>query len=280
MRSPENVVAELKWLKENIQPDRIWYTDDIMGLKPGWLEHFADLVEQNDVRIPFKSLHRVDLLLKPGTADALRRAGAQIVWVGAESGSQKILDSMDKGTQVDQIYQAARLLHSTSINVGFFLQFGYPGEERSDIEKTIQMVRDCRPDDIGISVSYPLPGTKFYEAIRLQLGAKQNWIDSQDLDMMYQGPFTTAFYRKLHVVIHKEYRMRKTWAELNSVLRSHAKIRPHLIRKAGTMVYQWASLLYERLQLNRLARLPHQGIPSLPLNMSPEDAAKPTPQSE
>jgi anaerobic magnesium-protoporphyrin IX monomethyl ester cyclase len=280
MRSPENVVAELKWLKENIQPDRIWYTDDIMGLKPGWLEHFADLVEQNDVRIPFKSLHRVDLLLKPGTADALRRAGAQIVWVGAESGSQKILDAMDKGTQVDQIYQAARLLHSTGINVGFFLQFGYPGEERSDIEKTIQMVRDCRPDDIGISVSYPLPGTKFYEAIRLQLGAKQNWIDSQDLDMMYQGPFTTAFYRKLHVVIHKEYRMRKTWSELNSVLRSHAKIRPHLIRKAGTMVYQWASLPYERLQLNRLARLPHQGIPPLPLNMSPEDAAKPTPQSE
>ena len=279
MRSPENVVAELKWLKENIHPDQIWYTDDIMGLKPGWLEHFADLVEQNNVKIPFKSLHRVDLLLKPGTADALRRAGAQIVWVGAESGSQKILDAMDKGTRIEQIYQAARLLHATGIKVGFFLQFGYPGEERSDIEKTIQMVRDCRPDDIGISVSYPLPGTKFHDAIRLQLGAKQNWVDSQDLAMMYQGPFTTAFYRKLHVVIHKEYRMRKTWTELKNVLHPGQK-RTHLPRKVASMIYQWASLPFDRLQLNQLALIPHQGIPALPLTMSPEDAAKPTPQSE
>ncbi|MDR3572770.1 MAG: radical SAM protein [Anaerolineaceae bacterium] len=280
MRSPENVVSELKWLKENIHPDHIWYTDDIMGLKPGWLEHFADLVEQNNVNIPFKSLHRVDLLLKPGTADALRRAGAQIVWVGAESGSQKILDAMDKGTQIQQIYQAAQLLQSTGIKIGFFLQFGYPGEERSDVEKTIQMVRDCQPDDIGISVSYPLPGTKFYEAIRLQLGDKQNWVDSQDLAMMYQGPFSTAFYRKLHVVIHKEYRMRKTWKELKSGLPASYLFNPRLLRKVLAMVYQRLSLPFDLLQLNRLGGQPHQAVSPLPLTMNPEDAAKPTPQSE
>jgi anaerobic magnesium-protoporphyrin IX monomethyl ester cyclase len=116
---------------------------------------------------------------------------------------------MDKGTRVEQIHEAARQLKRVRIRVGFFLQFGYPGETREDIEKTIQLVRDCDPDDIGISVSYPLPGTKFYDAVSEQLGEKQNWRDSQDLAMLYRGPFSTEFYRKLHSVVHKEFRARK-----------------------------------------------------------------------
>src|SRR5690606_33856007 len=147
--------------------------------------------------IPFKSLNRADLLLRGQTIPALKRAGAQIVWIGAESGSQKILDAMDKGTQVTQIYEAVRKLHEPGIKVGFFLQFGYPGETREDIEKTLQMVRDLMPDDIGISVSYPLPGTPFYARVQSEL-QRQNWIDSQDMAMLYRGPFATAFYRQLH----------------------------------------------------------------------------------
>ena len=136
------MVAEMRWLKEHYSPDHIWFMDDILGLKPGWLEHFAELLEQKDLRIPFKSLNRADLLLRGNTVDALRRAGGQEVWLGAESGSQKVLDAMEKGTQVEQVYAAARLLHEAHIKVGFFLQFGYPGEGREDIEKTLQMVRE------------------------------------------------------------------------------------------------------------------------------------------
>jgi anaerobic magnesium-protoporphyrin IX monomethyl ester cyclase len=209
VRSPENVVAEIRWLKSTYQPDHLWFADDIMGLKPGWIQRFAELVEREGVQIPFKSLHRVDLLLVGDTIDALRRAGARTVWVGAESGSQKILDAMEKGTRVEQIHEATRRLHAADIEVGFFVQFGYPGETREDVERTLSMVRECRPDDVGMSVSYPLPGTKFYEMVRLQLGDKQNWIDSDDLDVLYQGPFSTAFYRQLHVVLHKELLARK-----------------------------------------------------------------------
>src|SRR5205823_5500570 len=138
----ENVAAELGWLKRTFRPDHVWFVDDIFGLIPGWMERFADLVEQQDARLPFKSLQRVDLILKGDTIDALRRAGAERIWVGAESGSQKILDAMEKGTQVENIYEAARRLHAAGIQVGFFLQFGYPGETRQDIERTLQMVRD------------------------------------------------------------------------------------------------------------------------------------------
>jgi len=146
------------------------------------------------------------------------------------------------------------------------LQFGYPGETREDIEKTIQLVRDCEPDDIGISVSYPMPGTKFYDAVREQLGEKQNWQDSQDLAMLYQGPFSTEFYRKLHSVIHKEFRARKAWKSLKST------------RDLARFGYNLFTLPVARYQLNRLASS-QPGALTLP-HLPHEAAATPTPQDE
>lgn len=280
VRSPENVVEELKWLKERYRPDHIWFADDIMGLKPGWWNRFADLVEAEDARVPFKCLSRVDLLLRGDAVAGLQRAGCQIVWVGAESGSQKILNAMEKGTEVEQIYEATERLHEAGVQVGFFLQFGYPGETLADVEGTLQMVRECRPDDIGMSVSYPLPGTKFYERVKVQLGDKRNWVDSADLDMMYQGPFTTAFYRQLHRVLHKEFRARKAWDALRAVARRPGKARPVHLRRAGGMFYRVLTLPFSRWKLNRLAHVPHDGVDALPSAMTLEEAAQPTPQSE
>lgn len=207
-RSPENVVAEMKWLKETFDPDHIWFADDILGLKPNWIEKFANLLNEENAVIPFKCLQRADLVNEK-TAAGLAKAGCKTVWLGAESGSQKILDAMDKGDKVEDIYRAAILLRENGIEVGFFLQFGYPGETWKDVQKTLKMVRECMPDDIGISVSYPLPGTKFFESVKLELGEKQNWIDSEDLAMLYRGPFPTEFYRILHGRVHYEFRTRR-----------------------------------------------------------------------
>ncbi len=257
-RSPENVVKEMAWLKANFNPDQIWFMDDIMGIRDRWIEDFADLLDAYDVHIPFKSLNRVDLLLRGKTIPALARAGAKIVWVGAESGSQKILDAMDKGTKVKQIYEATRQLHAHGVQVAFFLQFGYPGETREDIELTLQMVRDLMPDDIGISVSYPLPGTPFYERVRHELGNKANWYDSEDLAMLYQGPFATAFYRQLHTVVHKDYRSRKTWGEIKRLLRNPLNLRPGHIRQTAAMVYHRLTLPGAINELDNLASIPHE----------------------
>lgn len=207
-RSPENVVAEMKWLKEKFAPDHIWFADDILGLKPNWVEKFADLLNEHDAVIPFKCLKRADLIDEK-TASALAKAGCKTVWLGAESGSQKVLSAMDKGGTVEDIYTAAKLLQQNKIEVGFFLQFGYPNETWDDVQLTLKMVRECMPDDIGISVSYPLPGTKFYERVKLELGEKQNWMDSEDLAMLYQGPYPTEFYRILHGRVHYEFRLRR-----------------------------------------------------------------------
>jgi anaerobic magnesium-protoporphyrin IX monomethyl ester cyclase len=251
-RSPAHVAAEVRFLRERFAPDHLWFMDDVFGLKPGWSTAFADAV--GEARLPFKCLHRVDLLLRDGEVDALARAGCRIVWTGVESGSQKILDAMEKGITVAQVREAARRLHAAGIQVGFFLQFGYPGETRDDIAATLQLVRACRPDQIGASVSYPLPGTRFYEAVRARLGEKHNWVDSDDLDPMYAAPFPAAFYRALHRVLHKEFRTRKAWDSVRSALRRPAGLGLRPLREAGVMAYHAATLPLARLRMEQLAR--------------------------
>ena len=255
-RSPENVVTELKWLKDNFKPDHIWFADDIFGLKPGWIEKFSQLAVAQEAVVPFKCLQRVDLITGE-VAKALSQAGCKTVWVGAESGAQKILDAMDKDTKVADIYLATERLHQVGVQICFFLQFGYLGEGWAEIQETLKMVRECQPDDIGISVSYPLPGTKFYENVKIQLGEKTNWLHSDDLDMLYQGPFVSDFYRVLHHRVHHEYRARKAWRNLVISLKHPASLRPKHIRQAISIPVNLLRLVRSSAKLKKLAQVPH-----------------------
>jgi len=230
-------VEEMQWLKQTVKPDHIWFCDDIFGLKPGWVAAFSKEVIDQDAIIPFKCLARVDLLLKEDAVENLRKAGCTTVWVGAESGSQKILDAMDKGTTVKQIYEACRLLKMAGICVGFFLQYGYPGETRDDIKLTLKMVKECMPDEIGVSVSYPLPGTKFFENVKTQMGAKHNWTDSQDLAMMFGGTYHPNFYRVLHKVTHKKFRIWKSTELLQKTMKQPWRFTPQNVRGLAAGIY-------------------------------------------
>ena len=203
--SPDRVAAEMECVQELFAPDQLWFTDDIFGLSGKWTREFAACVERRGVRIAFRMQSRCDLMTRP-TVEALERAGCIEVWMGAESGSQRILNAMEKGIRVDQIAEARENLRRHGIRAGLFLQLGYRGEEWDDIEKTIQMVRDVRPDDIGVSVSYPMPNTRFHQIVQAQIGTQANWRDSADLAMMYQGAFPTEFYRALADALHAEVR--------------------------------------------------------------------------
>ena len=140
------------------------------------------------------------------------------------------------------------------IEVGFFLQFGYPGETLEDIALTRQMVRECRPDDIGISVSYPLPGTRFYERVKAELGHKQNWVDSDDLAMMYRAAYVPEFYRTLHAMVHAEFRASRALAAVLGAVRRPQSIRRHLVREAVAGVYHACRLPFLERRLDRQSR--------------------------
>ena len=153
----------MRRLKYDFGAEHLWFADDIFGLRAKWVRELAVEVEKLDAAVPFKMQSRVDLMTVD-TVRALRRAGCAEVWLGVESGSQKILDAMDKGTRVEQIAKARENLRNEGIRACYFLQFGYQGETWEDIQKTVKLVQDTRPDDIGVSVSYPLPGNKILRA--------------------------------------------------------------------------------------------------------------------
>jgi radical SAM superfamily enzyme YgiQ (UPF0313 family) len=275
VRSAHAVAREMERLHRELGAGHLWFADDILGLRPGWSAELAGELHERRLRVPFKCLSRADLLLREGEVEALARAGCESVWIGAESGSQKVLDAMEKGIGVGQIREASRRLRAAGIGVGFFLQFGYPGEGMQEIRQTLRLVRECAPDEIGISVSYPLPGTGFHERVARQLGAKRNWVDSEDLDTLYDGPFSTGFYRQLVRLAARDFRFRQ--ALRGAPVRSGAGPRPPLRRAAAAglhaalLPFEWARLEVERLR-------PHAGAVALAPGLSREEAATPSAQ--
>jgi anaerobic magnesium-protoporphyrin IX monomethyl ester cyclase len=204
-RSPRCVAEELRRLKDEVGPDHVWFADDIFGLTPQWTREFAREVERLGARTPFMMQSRVDLM-RPDVVAALAAAGAEEVWLGVESGSQRILDAMEKGTTVGEVRAGTRALKAQGIRACWFLQLGYPSETWEDLLRTRDLVRDERPDDIGVSVAYPLPGTKFHAAVRAQLGARQNWEHTDDLAMLFRGTYGATFYRLVRDALHHEVR--------------------------------------------------------------------------
>jgi anaerobic magnesium-protoporphyrin IX monomethyl ester cyclase len=203
LRPAELVAAEICELKEVHGAEHIWFGDDIFALDLRWMKQFADAIELLDCALPFKIQSRADLMGEE-TVASLKRAGCAEVWMGVESGSQRVLDAMDKGLLVGEIKVARERLADAGIRACYFLQFGYPGEHWEDIQKTIELVRTTRPDDIGVSFSYPLPGTPFFERVQEQIGTKSNWTDSDDLCLMFQAAYKDEFYLALRNALHAE----------------------------------------------------------------------------
>lgn len=253
-RSPENVIAELHLLKAKFHFDHIWFCDDIFGLKPGWVNAFADLVEKEKLQFKFKMQGRVDLLLQENNIKDLARAGCDNIWMGAESGAQKILDAMDKGITVEQIYEATRLLKKNGIKPSFFIQFGYPGETKADIEKTISMINELLPHEIGISVSYPLPGTVFFEKVKNQLHEKSNWTDSDELALMFRNTYQPAFYKQLHRYVHKTYRKHIAFENIQQLFLHPLKTNFRTVKKALSGLYYAPAAFLEKQKLLQLEK--------------------------
>lgn len=267
-RSPEDVVSEIRELKGRIDFDYVWFMDDIFGLKPRWISQFANELDANGLKIRYKCLSRPDLLLRDGEVEALARSGCDVVWMGAESGSQKILDAMEKGTTVEMIRESSSQLREHGISVGLFIQFGYPGENRADIRDTIRLIRDLMPEQLGISVSYPLPGTRFYDRVSAELGEVRNWSDSDDLAMLFKGPYNTTFYRALHRYVHADLGVRRAAGDPRS-LRNLAKFVVFSLKRAAY-----------RATMEVAALMPHKGLNPLAAELSPDAAATPSAQPD
>lgn len=251
-RSPLNVVGEMLYLKANFAPDSVWFADDIFGLKPGWIDEFERLIKTCKLNLPYTIQARVDLLLTQKQIQPLAGSGCKKIWLGVESGSQKILDAMQKGITVEQVYLVTQKLKEAGIDPAFFLQFGFPGETKEDVRKTIRLLTDLMPEDIGISITYPLPGTKFYESVRKDMEGKTNWTDSNDLDLLFKSNFSPGYYKMLYRYIHKYFRFKQALLYLGRLAANRFRTNRQQIRRILLMPYYLFFAIIFKLLLRKI----------------------------
>ncbi|MFZ1023626.1 MAG: radical SAM protein [Thermoplasmata archaeon] len=194
-QSPTRVLVELRALQDRFQVDYVRFCDDVFGINRAWLEELLDGLTGQGLRIKFECLARVDLL-KPDLLKRMRAAGLQRVYVGVESGSQKMLDLMNRGTRLSQVERTAQALRDEGIRQFWFLMLGYPGETLEDIEATLQLFRRFSPEEYSVSIAVPIPGTRFHEAVKEKLTGRARKSRSAGGDsLLYEAAYPQELYR-------------------------------------------------------------------------------------
>lgn len=192
-RSPEQVVEELLYLKNTYQPDTIWFVDDVFTVSHKWLTAFAEEVQRRDVVIPFECITRADRM-SPEVIELLKAAGAFRVWIGAESGSQKIIDAMDRRVSVEQVREMIQQTRQAGIEAGTFIMLGYPGETVDDIKETIHHLKVSNPDHFTITIAYPIKGTGLYEEVEALQTTQLDWNKQTDRERNFKRTYPRRFY--------------------------------------------------------------------------------------
>jgi len=193
-RSPLAVVEEVEWIANRYRPEQLWLADDVFTIHHGWLNDYAAEMQRHALRIPFECITRADRM-NARVAGQLAELGCSRVWIGSESGSQRILDAMERGVTVAQVREAVQQLKAHGIETGMFLMWGYEGEELSDIEATYEHVKACQPDIFFTTVSYPIKGTPYYAEVAPKLVQLGPWRSSTDREIKIRGRHSRRFYQ-------------------------------------------------------------------------------------
>jgi anaerobic magnesium-protoporphyrin IX monomethyl ester cyclase len=192
-RNPVKVVDELEFLIDRYRPDIGWVADDVFTIHPGWLFEYAAEMKRRDLRLPFECISRADRI-NERVADTLAELGCFRVWIGSESGSQRILDSMQRGVTVEQVQAATDTCKQRGIQTGMFLMWGYEGEEIADIEATVEHVKRTSPDVFFTTVAYPIKGTPYFETVADRAINDAEWRSTSDREIRIRGRHSRRFY--------------------------------------------------------------------------------------
>ncbi|MBE2194449.1 MAG: radical SAM protein [Anaerolinea sp.] len=243
-RSAANVAEEMRYLKEHYQPDQIRVVDDITGVDRDWVFEWRDEVVKREANIPFECLSRVNLVDVP-MLTALQEIGCKKIYFGAESGSQKVLNAMKKGSKVEQIYRAAEACRQVGIHVYYFMMVGYPGEELEDLHLSVKLLIETLPDSFSTTIAYPLPGTEFYQQVRERIMHDgDDWAFTAENKLLFErGKYNTLFYRWVQRWFNKEWDVALTRAG-----RTHPPLHTRLRDLVGLYVC--------RAMVKVLARMP------------------------
>jgi radical SAM superfamily enzyme YgiQ (UPF0313 family) len=202
-RSPQAAATEVEFLLDRYQPEMLWIADDVFTIHHGWILQYAAELRARGIRVPFECITRADRL-NERIAATLAELGCMRVWIGSESGSQRILNAMQRGVTVEQVRKAVTLCRQNGIQTGMFLMWGYEGEDLSDIEATIDHVKECRPDVFFTTVSYPIKGTPYFDKVADRVVNIRPWKDTTDREFKIVGRHSRRFYQHADELLRSE----------------------------------------------------------------------------
>ena len=194
-RSPANVADEVAWIKERYAPEQVWYADDVFTISHSWLFGYAAELEKRGLRFPFETISRADRMMSDDVLAALARLGCRRVWIGSESGSQRLLDAMRRGVTVEQVRWATKAAQRHGIEVGMFLMWGYEGETADDVAATVEHVRESLPDVFFTTLAYPIKGTGYFDKVKEKVALARPWEEAGDRDHEIRGRAGRETYR-------------------------------------------------------------------------------------
>jgi len=211
-RDPIKVVDEVEWLLQTYSPDMMWVSDDVFTINHPWIRSYHEEMRRRNIRIPFECISRADRLT-PEMMDLLAELGCFRMWIGSESGSQRILDSMDRGVKIEQVQRAVEMCRERGLQSGMFLMWGYEGEDLEDIEATIKHVSTSKPDIFFTTVSYPIKGTPYYNRISEKLIQIEPWGKTSDREFRIRGRHSRNFYSYADRLLREEVALARVIAQ-------------------------------------------------------------------
>jgi anaerobic magnesium-protoporphyrin IX monomethyl ester cyclase len=235
-KSAKLVVDEMEFLKNTYHPDAIWFVDDVFTVSHKWLKEFADEVAARKIVFPYEIITRADRLNEE-TIDLLKASGCFRVWIGAESGSQKIIDAMDRRVDVNTVREMIQLAQKKGIQAGTFIMLGYPGETTADIEETIHHLKVANPDLYTITIAYPIKGTPLYEEVEANFTVFPEWDKGTDRDIDFKRTYNKKFYEYAVRLVYNEVRYHKETLKSNTnyLLLPYLKAKSYAARGAMLM---------------------------------------------
>ncbi len=202
-RSPKLVVDEIEWLQQNYDFDMIWFVDDVFTINHKWLNEFVQEVISRKVKVSYEIISRSDRVTEE-VLQLLKQSGCFRVWIGAESGSQKIIDAMDRRVKVEQVREAIRSVKTHGMEAGTFIMLGYPGEDESDIKETLAHLKYSNPDQYTITVAYPIKGTPLYNEVENIFTEQLPWESTTDRDIDFKRRYKRSYYNQAIQWINNE----------------------------------------------------------------------------
>jgi anaerobic magnesium-protoporphyrin IX monomethyl ester cyclase len=203
-RSFLDSAAELGHIVDAYRPDQVWYADDVFTISHPWLFGYAKELKRRGLKVPFETISRADRMMKEEVLETLQELGCYRIWIGSESGSQRILDAMERGVSVEQVRRAVKLAQKHGIRVGMFLMWGYEGEELEDIAATVEHVKESNPDVFFTTVSYPIKGTPYFERVKEKVHLPIEWAHATDRDYFIGGRYGKDYYRLADIWLRNE----------------------------------------------------------------------------